>query len=499
MVSFLRNRFHSDWCLNQPANTMTILAIDQGTTSTRALAVDTDGRAAITSVTRHKQYYPHPGWVEHDSLELVRNIESALESVEDIAAVGIDNQGESCLAWHSDTLEPVSQVIVWQDNRTGEEIERLERNGVGEEVMSRAGLPLDSYFSASKLAWIVNSIPEARQLSKKGKLKLGTTDAYFLDRLAGVFRTDITTASRTSLMNLETGQWDESLCELFGVPIDALPEIVPTTGLLGAVASHGAQIPIKASVVDQQASLYGHGCRDAGDVKITFGTGAFALTVTGHKALRAPDQGLLPTVAWQHSGHPAVYALDGGVYSAGSAIEWAHGLGLFEDYSTLNSFDKPPAIDRDLVFVPALSGLACPHWDRFAAGLWVGLSQDTDRDDMMQSILEGVALRTAEVIRTMSLLTEVGDEISIDGGVSVNPYFCQFLTDSLGKNLAVKSFPEITAIGTAQLAGAARILVDEGETRIQRYTPLPVREDRVEKFADAVARSLRWRAHSGKQ
>ena len=475
---------------------MTILAIDQGTTSTRALAVDTDGNASITSVIRHKQYYPQPGWVEHDPLELVRNIENSLESVNNIAAVGIDNQGESCLAWHSDTLEPVSQVIVWQDNRTGETIECLERDGVGEEVMNRAGLPLDSYFSASKLAWIVNSIPEARRLLKKGKLKLGTTDAYFLDRLAGVFRTDITTASRTSLMNLETGQWDETLCELFGVPMSALPEIVPTTGMLGTVSGRGKQVPIKASVVDQQASLYGHGCRGIGDVKITFGTGAFALTVTGPKAIRAPDQGLLPTIGWQHAGNQAVYALDGGVYSAGSAIEWAHSLGLFEDYSTLNSFDQPAAIDRDLVFIPALSGLACPHWDRFASGLWIGLSQDTDRSSMMQSILEGIALRTAEVIRAMSSLTEVGHEISIDGGISVNPYFCQFLSDCLGKSLAVKSFPEITAIGTAQLAGADVILVDSDETRIQRYTPSPVLEDRVNKFSNAVAKSMHWRASS---
>ncbi len=475
---------------------MTILAIDQGTTSTRALAVDTDGNASITSVIRHKQYYPQPGWVEHDPLELVRNIENSLESVDNIAAVGIDNQGESCLAWHSDTLEPVSQVIVWQDNRTGETIERLQRDGVGEEVMNRAGLPLDSYFSASKLAWIVNRIPEARRLLKKGKLKLGTTDAYFLDRLAGMFRTDITTASRTSLMNLETGQWDETLCELFCVPMSALPAIVPTTGVLGTVSSYGRQVPIKASVVDQQASLYGHGCRGVGDVKITFGTGAFALTVTGHKAIRSPDQGLLPTIGWQHAGDQAVYALDGGVYSAGSAIEWAHGLGLFEDYSTLNSFDQPAAIDRDLIFVPALSGLACPHWDRLASGLWIGLSQDTDRSSMMQSILEGIALRTAEVIRTMSSLTEVGHEISIDGGISVNPYFCQFLSDCLGKSLAVKSFPEITAIGTAQLAGANIILVDRDETRIQRYTPASVREDRVKRFSDAVAKSMRWRASS---
>ncbi len=475
---------------------MTILAIDQGTTSTRALAVNANDHAAITSVSRHKQYYPQSGWVEHNPLEVLANIRTAIDSTNNLSAIGIDNQGESCLAWHADTLEPVSQIIVWQDNRTAAVIERLIKNGVSDEVMNRAGLPLDSYFSASKLAWILNSIPDARQLLNQGKLRLGTTDAYFLDCLAGEYKTDITTASRTSLMNLETGQWDETLCELFGVPISTLPEIVPTTGMLGTVLIGKKRVPITASVVDQQASLYGHGCRQAGDAKITFGTGAFALTVTGHKALRSPEQGLLPTVAWKHAAGDAVYALDGGVYSAGSAIEWARSLRLFEDYSTLNSFKQRAAIDRDLAFVPALSGLACPHWDRRAAGLWVGLSHDTSRSDMMQSILEGVALRTAEVIRAMSSLTEVGDEISIDGGVSVNPYFCQFLADSLEKSVAVKSFSEITAVGTAQLAGADQILDREDDTQTRRYTPSPVRQDRVEKFSEAVARSTEWRDRS---
>ena len=475
---------------------MTILAVDQGTTSTRALAVKADGSATITSAVRHKQYYPQSGWVEHDPLELIRNVESAIASSEDVSAIGIANQGESCLAWDSETLEPVSQIIVWQDNRTGEIVKQLDQSGAGDEVMIRAGLPLDSYFSASKFAWIIDKVPEAKRLLNKGKLRLGTTDAYFLDRLAGVFKTDVTTASRTSLMNLETGQWDETLCELFEVPIDALPEIVSTTGMLGIVNRGGNRIPVRASVVDQQASLYGHDCREIGDAKVTFGTGAFALTVTGDKALRAPHQGLLPTVAWQIQDKRTIYALDGGVYSAGSAIEWAKSLGLFEDYSTLDSFEQSAAIDRDLVFVPALAGLACPHWDRFAAGLWIGLSQDTDRNSMMQSILEGIAFRTAEVIRAMSSLTNIGDEISVDGGISVNPYFCQFLSDILNKCLTVKSFPEITALGTAQLAGADIVHVNQVNTRIQRYTPSLVDDERVEKFADAVARCSNWRTLS---
>ena len=255
------------------------------------------GDAAIASVTRHRQLYPKPGWVEHDPAELVRNLQTSLDAAEGVSAVGIDNQGESCLAWHADTREPITNVIVWQDNRTGSAVEQLKRDGAETEVMERCGLPLDSYFSASKLAWIVKHVPEARELLKQGKLRLGTTDAFFLDRLAGECSTDITTASRTSLMNLATGQWDGELCRLFGVPMEALPEIVPTTGNLGEVASRGRAVPVTASVVDQQASLYGHGCRRTGDAKITFGTGAFALLVTGDRALRSPDQGLLPTVA----------------------------------------------------------------------------------------------------------------------------------------------------------------------------------------------------------
>ena len=475
---------------------MTILAIDQGTTSTRALAVDTDGHAAIASVTRHEQLYPEPGRVEHDPAELVRNLQISLDAVEGVAAVGIDNQGESCLAWHADTREPITNVIVWQDNRTGSEVERLKRDGAGTEVMERCGLPLDSYFSASKLAWIVDHVPEARRLLKRGKLRLGTTDAFFLDCLAGECVTDITTASRTSLMNLATGRWDEELCRLFRVPMEALPRIVPTTGYLGEVTSRGRTVPVTASVVDQQASLYGHGCRRAGDAKITFGTGAFALLVTGERALRSPDQGLLPTVAWQYDGGTPEYALDGGVYCAGSAIDWARGLGLFTDHASLDRFDRPAAIDRDLVFVPALSGLGCPHWDRRAAGLWIGLSLDTDPRDMMQALLEGIALRAAEVIRAMSSLTEIGDEISVDGGVSVNPYFRQFLSDVLGMCVSVKTFPEITAIGTAQLAGAGDIRFGDGVTPVQRILPrtnLQDRESRVARFSEAVSRSGQWR------
>lgn len=435
---------------------MTTLAIDQGTTSTRALAFDRAGSARLVGSLEHRQSYPSANRVEHDPEELIRNIHaclSAAEAIDDLNAVGLDNQGESCLAWNADTGEALSPVIVWQDSRTAEVTERLKADGAEPFVRERAGLPLDPYFSATKLAWVVQELPEARRLADKGKLRLGTTDAFFLDRLAGRFVTDITTASRTSLMNLDTGAWDPELCRLFGVPMAALPRIVPTTGEFGILACGKKRVLLSASIVDQQASLYGHGCRKAGDAKITFGTGAFTLKVTDR--LERAAGGALPTVAWQKSGENPVYALDGGVYCASAAINWARELGLFRDYAEVSSFEKAPAIERGLAFVPALAGLACPHWDRAARGTWLGLSLDTNQSDMIQAVLEGVALRTAEVTEAMERSGPLGDPVSIDGGMTANRYFCQFLADVLQRTIIVSDQPELTAKGTAALAAEA--------------------------------------------
>jgi glycerol kinase len=431
--------------------------------------------------------------VEHDPEELIANIEACIEASPGISAIGIDNQGESCLAWHADSKQALCPVIVWQDSRTHAVIEQLKRDGHEHRVVQISGLPLDAYFSASKLAWILQNCDQAEALLRQGKLRMGTTDAFFLDRLAGRFVTDITTASRTALLNLQTGQWDRELCDLFGVPIETLPEVVPTTGDFGSIESQGRRIPVSASVVDQQASLYGHGCRQPGDAKITFGTGAFALVLTGHQPLRSPQQGLLPTVAWQFESEVAMYALDGGVYCAGSAVDWGRKLGLFEDYAEINQFDRGYAIERDLVFVPALSALACPHWDRSAAGIWLGLSLDTDRRDLIQSLLEGVALRAAEVIRAMNQFAAIGDRISIDGGVSVNPYFCQFLANLLNRQVSVKPMAELTAIGTAELAGAVVTDSTQSDSSAVCYQPDADMSCCLERFGDAVARSKKWR------
>lgn len=471
---------------------MAILAIDQGTTSTRALVLDNDGSSRIAHAIEHRQIYPHPGWVEHDPEEIINSIQTCLDVDDNITAIGFDNQGESCLAWHAQSKQAVSPIIVWQDNRSQDAVEKLASDGMEALVLEKAGLPLDSYFSASKLAWIMNNIPEAASLHAKGLLRLGTTDAFFLDRLTGKCVTDITTASRTSLMNLQTGEWDAELCQIFGVPIETLPEVTSTVGDFGAIELRGKQVPVTASIVDQQASLYGHGCRSSGDAKITFGTGAFALAITGAELRRSPEQGLLPTVAWQTRSQTPVYALDGGVYNAGSAVEWGRKLGLFDSFDQINRFEKAFAIKRGLAFVPALSGLACPHWDRRAAGLWIGLSLDTDKSDLVQAILEGVAFRAAEVIEAMGRFTTIGDRISVDGGVSVNPYFCQFLANVLNRQVSVKPMAELTAIGTALLAGSD-IELNDSDDEIALYYPQADMHGYCEVFSQAVARAKSWR------
>ncbi len=433
---------------------MTYLAIDQGTTSTRAFAVSADGTSLPLLSISHHQIYPQQGWVEHDPDELIANLHACLDAakdIEDLRAVGIANQGESCLAWNAETLRPVGPVIVWQDARTETRIARMKAGGHEAMTLACAGLPLDPYFSASKLAWLLENIPEVKALALTGKLRLGTTDAYFRHVLTGRCETDVTTASRTSLMALDRCEWDSGLCDLFGVPQDALPAITPTTGDLGQVRIAVRKVPLSASVVDQQAAVYGHGCRVPGDAKITFGTGAFALAITGSER---PDigAGLLPTVAWARAGKPPVFALDGGVYAAASAVNWAQSLGLFSDFREVQDFEAPPAISRGLAFVPALAGLACPHWDRRAAGAWMGLTLDTTKSDMMQALFEGVAFRMAEVFAAIDKLQPVSRPVSIDGGMSRNGYFCRFLASALGREILISGEAELTALGTAALA-----------------------------------------------
>ncbi|MBA3520107.1 MAG: glycerol kinase [Rhizobiales bacterium] len=446
-----------------------VLAIDQGTTSTRGFVTAPGGRLVPVFSRRHKQIHPRSGWVEHDPEELVADLRACLDAAaaHDIVAVGLDNQGESCLGWDGATGEAVSPVIVWQDDRTLPETERLKGAGIESLTLSRAGLPLDPYFSASKLAWVLRHVPNASSLARRGRLRLGTTDAYFRDRLTGRFETDVTTASRTSLMNLRTCEWDGELCAAFGVPPECLPQITPCTGDLGGLKIGANHVPLTASLVDQQAATYGHGCRLPGDAKITFGTGAFAFAIIGAE-LPGELHGCLPTVAWARAGEAPVYALDGGVYAAGSAVDWAGRLDLFDSLQDLEEFDVEPAIARGLAFVPALVGLACPHWNRQARGAWLGINLGTTKCDLMQAVLEGIAFRMAEVIEAMSAVVPISAPISIDGGLSANARFCSTLADALHRPLRISVDTELTALGTAMHAAEAAGL----QINIERKTRL---------------------------
>lgn len=471
---------------------MRVAAIDQGTTSTRALVIDDTGNAEVVHTVKHRQHYPENGWVEHDPEELVTNIISCINAAGQVDALGIDNQGESCMAWRSDTKEPLTQVLVWQDKRTVKQIDALRNRGVEEKTLEIAGLPLDPYFSASKLGWIVKNVPKVKEAMAKGMLRLGTTDAFFLDRLTSRYVTDITTASRTSLMNLKTGQWDLTLCNLFEVPIDLLPEIVTSTGDFGCVDTSYGSVPVTSSIVDQQAALYGFGCDKVGDAKITIGTGAFALMVTGSDMHRAAEKGLLPTVAWQKEFEPPVYALDGGVFTASAAVNWAKALGLFQSFDDINRFEGDSAIDSGLVFVPSLSGLGCPHWNAQARGQWQGLSLEHTSRQLTQSILEGVAFRVAEVVEAMSESVQSTEPLWVDGGMSKNPYFVQFLCDALARPVKVADVPELTGIGTAQLAAEGAGFTMNPILEFERFEPLRDLSDARRRFDVAVSQCLQW-------
>lgn len=462
---------------------MRIGTIDQGTTSTRLLVVDEAGMRISGSLS-HQTSYPHPGWVEQDPFEILANMRRLVAEAGHLDALGLANQGESCLAWDGATGEPLTAIIVWQDNRTAAELAALALADAAR-ITALSSLPPDPYFSASKLGWIIRNVPAARTARDRGTLRLGTTDAFIFDRLGGRFVTDRATASRTSLMNMRTGLWDAGLCTLFGVPIECLPEIVPNVADFGR---HGG-IPIRAAIVDQQAALYGHGCRAPGDAKITFGTGAFALAVTDGPVPPETAAGLLPTVAWD-LGTGARYAIDGGLYDAGTAIDWAIRAGLADGIADFQHFDAPPAFERGIVFIPAFSGLAAPLWDRTAVPIITGLTPQSTRRDICQALLEGIALSAALLVDAMSKVVPLTGALSIDGGVSRSPYFAQFLADSLGRPVTVRGFSERTALGVAAIvADSLGVPLPSPLEPDTIWQPAPV-PSRLERFRALQQRSI---------
>ncbi len=474
-----------------------IVGIDQGTTSTKMLLLDETGNSKIMFQKSHKQIKINPGWVEHDPEEIYENILQALTCVEDIDAIGFSHQGETVVAWDSETKEALYNMIVWQDQRTQADIEKLKKEGYEPIIQEKTGLLLDSYFPASKISWLIANVKKVKTALKNKTLRIGTSDSFFIDRLTNVYCTDYNSASRTSLFNAKTLSWDDELCKIFNVPIEILPSIQNNVSHFGFHNLKGKKIPITAVMVDQFASVYGHGCRKKGDCKATFGTGAFMQVLTGENFMVDKKNGLSSALFWKFENEKPIYGLDAGVYNVGSAIDWLKSLGLFKDYKELNSFENDCAIKRDIIFVPALSGLACPHWDRSASGMWAGLSLDTTKEDLLQSTLEGIAFRALSNFKTMNKFIKLKKTISIDGGLVNNPYFVQFLANILKKEIIVPRNNELTSLGIALLAnkglGNADIKIKKYNTKI--YKPeknYDVKELR-NKFEKIVKKSKKTR------
>ncbi len=394
-----------------------LLAIDQGTTGSTAVVVNTNGETLARETCEFAQHFPKPAWVEHDPEELVGSVEQcvrlALSSAgiagEEVAAIGITNQRETTLVWERASGRPIYRAIVWQDRRTASRCEQLRQRGLELEVQSLSGLVIDPYFSATKIGWILDEVAGARARAEKGELCFGTVDSFLIHRLTGAaatgapHRTEVTNASRTGLMNLRELRWDRRLCELFGVPPEGLPQIFPTTGLFGRTRGFSVLpdgIPITAAAGDQQAALFGQGCLQAGDTKCTYGTGAFIVTNTGATPIASRHR-LLSSVAWQ-IGDEVCYALEGSCFIAGAAVQWLRdGLGIIASSSDVEALARSVPSSEGVVFVPALSGLGAPHWDSGARGSLMGLTRGSARGHIARATLEAIALQVNDLLDAM--------------------------------------------------------------------------------------------------
>jgi len=483
-----------------------ILAIDQGTTGTTCLVVGADGRIAGRGYREITQYYPQAGWVEHDPVEILdRTLEAAREAVAQAAvqpvAIGITNQRETAVVWRRDRPREAPHAIVWQDRSTAPECAALA--GDGPAIMASTGLTLDPYFSAAKLAWLLRAHGWT-EAAGRGEVLLGTVDTWLIWNLTAgrVYATDPTNASRTSLYDISQRSWDRSLCALFGVPIEALPEVRPSSGDFGwaAGASIGCtaleRVPIAGVAGDQQAALFGQGCVAAGEGKNTYGTGAFLLLHAGdRRPTPDPATGLLTTLACDAAGGPA-YALEASIFVAGAAVQWLRdGLGLISQASETEAIARSVASTDGVVFVPALTGLGAPHWEPEARGTIVGLTRGTTRAHLVRAALEAMAYATDEVLTCMrGSAAAAGGQFSrlrVDGGASQNDWLMQFQADVLGVPVERPDLVETTALGAAGLAGLATgVWTDSaafiGRRHLRRFEPGPGRE-----AAQAGARA--WR------
>ena len=439
-----------------------ILAIDQGTTGSRVIAYDRSGNQVASEYREFAQYFPRPGWVEHDPEEIWRSVASCLDSVLRqidpalIVAIGITNQRETTVVWDRDTGEPVHNAIVWQCRRTADRCDELKGSGL--DITAHTGLPIDAYFSATKLEWLLRNVPGAMDKAKAGKLCFGTTDSWVLWKLTGgsVHATDYTNASRTMLFNIDSLAWDNDILSHLDIPPSVLPDVSPSSGLFGETVESGslpAGIPIAGMAGDQQAALFGQACFAQGTIKNTYGTGSFILLNAGSKR-PVSDHGLIVTLACGERGEP-VYALEGAIFIAGAAIQWLRdGLGIVRSASDSENIARAVPDNGGVYFVPALTGLGAPYWDQAARGSIYGITRGTTSNHLVRAALEAMCYQTRDVLEAMREDSglEIGS-LKVDGGAVANDFMCQFQADILGVEVVRPKVIETTSLGVAYLAG----------------------------------------------
>lgn len=455
-----------------------ILAIDQGTTSTRAVIFDFEGRIISKAQREFRQIYPFPGWVEHSPHDILSgSLSVAAEalkrvnlSASDIAAVGITNQRETTIVWDRRTGEPIYNAIVWQCRRTADFCKKLVSDGFSERIYNKTGLVPDAYFSATKIKWILDNVSGARERAERGELCFGTVDTYLLWQLTGgkVFATDYTNASRTMLFNIHTLKWDEELLRLFDVPQSMLPEVMPGAHNFGTIADGALKgVPVCGVAGDQQAALFGQACFAAGEIKNTYGTGCFLLMNTGDKPVKSQN-GLVTTLG-ASVGKPC-YVLEGSVFVGGAVVQWLRdGLGLIKTASASERAAKRVPSSGGVYLVPAFTGLGAPYWDAEARGTLTGVTRGTNRYHIVRAALESIAYQVSDLVAAME--KDAGIKISalaVDGGASANNFLMQFQSDILNCAVVRPKVVETTALGAAYLAGIARGCFDEEQIRKNR-------------------------------
>lgn len=442
-----------------------LLAIDQGTSSSRALLFDENANVLATHAVAFACQFPQPGWVEQDANALWKSQRDAVNGVlasanvnaGDVLAIGITNQRETVIAWDAETGEPLYNAIVWQCRRSAEFCAQLKAQGHEPDIRKRTGLVIDPYFSASKMRWLLDNVPAVQAAAQKDRLRFGTVDSWLIWKLSGGAQhlTDASNASRTQLYNLHNGDWDPVLLKLFGIPRTSLPRFVDSSGALAVVdAAHfGASIPITGIAGDQQAALFGQACFTSGMTKNTYGTGCFMLMNTGDQIVQS-QHGLLSTVAWQRDGK-RTYALEGSVFVAGALIQWLRdNLGLFEKASEVEALARQVQDNGGVYIVPAFTGLGAPHWDAEARGLICGLTRGSTKAHIARAALEAVAYQNVDLLRAMEADAGVPlSELRIDGGMAVNDLLCRFQSDVLQRTVTRPQVVESTARGAAMLAG----------------------------------------------